>query len=46
MTDTGTVSITITLVNDNDPVANDDSITVVAVYQALIGFDGFIGLGQ
>ncbi|MEZ5741257.1 MAG: cadherin domain-containing protein [Burkholderiaceae bacterium] len=28
VTDTGTVSITITPVNDNDPVANDDSITV------------------
>ncbi|MEZ5738425.1 MAG: Ig-like domain-containing protein [Burkholderiaceae bacterium] len=28
LTDTGTVSITITPVNDNDPVANDDSITV------------------
>ncbi|MEZ5738429.1 MAG: Ig-like domain-containing protein [Burkholderiaceae bacterium] len=28
MTDTGTVSITITPVNDNDPTANDDIITV------------------
>ena len=28
VTDTATVSITITPVNDNDPVAGDDSITV------------------
>ena len=29
VTDTGTVTITINPVNDNDPVANDDSITVI-----------------
>ncbi|MEZ5738431.1 MAG: Ig-like domain-containing protein [Burkholderiaceae bacterium] len=28
VTDTGTVSITVTPVNDNDPVANNDNITV------------------